>query len=227
MTTDLDATLTTALQDAASSTSVSDDAFHSIIQRADRAVSRRPVRRAGVAVATALAATAVAGAAYAVVDHLSADQVEIIEPMTPTCGLETERAQLVASFTGLGRTVDYWTVDGADTFGDFTFDRGSTDGSGGCGAMSRETARPELPWVNGDFSSNGKGATMFTLHGQAPPGTDIVEIVTSSGSVRTPISTDDGYFIVVAELPDDGSNHIERIDAYSAKGELLATDGVS
>lgn len=227
MTTDLDATLTTALRDAASTTSVSEDAFHRIMQRTSRSMPRGPTRRVFVAVSTVLAATAVAGAAYAVVDRLSANQVEIIEPMTPTCGLETERAQLVASYTGLGRTVDYWTVDGADTFGDFTFDRGSSDGSGGCGAMSRETAHPELPWVNGDFGSNGGGVTMFTFYGQAPPGTATVEIVTSTGSVRTPISTDDGYFIVVAEFADDGSNHIERIDAYAASGDLLGSGGVS
>jgi len=227
MSTDLDTTLTAALRDAASTTSVSDDALSSIVRRADRSTSRRPTRRALVAGVTVLAATAVAGATYAVVDRLSADQVDIIEPMTPTCGLETERAQLVASYTGFGRTVDYWTVDGADTFGDFTFGRGSTDGSGGCGAMSRETAHPDLPWVNGDISSNGEGSTVFTFYGQAPPGTDAVEIATSAGSVRTPIETGDGYFIVLAELPDDGSNNIERIDAYAADGDLIATGGVS
>lgn len=224
MTTDLDTKLSAALHDAASTTSVSEDAYANILQRAGRLSGRRrPSRRALITTATILAATAGAGVTYAAVsDRLTQDQAQTIDQV-PTCGLDTEHAQLVATTTGFGRTVDYWTVDGTDQYGDFLFVQGTTIGSGGCGGMSRAAAHPTLPWANYAFDNPVDGNSLFWFYGQAPAGTAEVEIVMSTGSTRAPIATNDGHFVVLAELPYDGIDHLERIDAYSADGELIAS----
>lgn len=223
MNTDLDTKLTAALNDAASTTSVSDDAFSNIVRRADTQPKHSRSRRAVTTAAIVLAVAAGAGAAWAVVvDRLSSDQADIIQPMAATCGIETERAELVASFTGFRRTVDYWTVDSDNSFGDFLFDRGGTTGGGGCGAMSRAAGHPSLPWVQFLFSPAGNGVDLYSFYGQAPADSAHVEIVTSTGSVRASVA-DNGYFVVLAELSSDRPNELERIDAYNEDGTLTGT----
>jgi hypothetical protein len=164
------------------------------------------------------------GAAFAVVaDRLSSDQAETISRV-PTCGLNTETAKLVASTRGFGRTVDYWIVDGPEQYGDFLFEDGTNVGTGGCGGMGRATAHPTLPWTNYAFGNPIDGESLFWFFGQAPAGTAEVEIVMSTGSTRAPVTASDGHFVHLAELPYDGVDHLERIDAYTADGELIASE---
>lgn len=225
MNTDLDTKLTAAFDDAASTTSISDDAYASILQRATRPTGRRrPSHRALITTATILAVTAGAGVTYAAVaNRLTSDQVKTIEQV-PTCDADTESAQLVASTTAFGRTVDFWTVDGPDQYGDFLFVEGSSVGTGGCGGMDRATAHPTLPWANYAFDTPVDGKSLFWFFGQAPANTAEVEIVMNTGSTRGPVVADDGYFVILAELPFTEADKLERVDAYSADGTLLASN---
>jgi hypothetical protein len=223
MTADLDHRLTDTLHRVASTTTISDDAYDSIVARATRPPRRkRPSRRALITSATILAATAGAGvAAAAMVNRLTSDQADTIAAV-PTCGVDTEDAKLVASTSGFGMTVDYWIVDGPDQYGDFLFVDGSDRGTGGCGGMSRAELHPSLPWVNYAFDTPVDQRSLFWFYGQAPAGAAEIQIVMNTGSTRAPISTDDGHFVVLAELPLNGVDRLERIDAFAADGTLIA-----
>jgi hypothetical protein len=237
MNTDLDTTLTTALRDAATTTTVSDDALASIMRRAAHR-SRPPRRRrrfviTGVAI---VAVTAGAGATFAVIaDRLNPDQAELVDESR--CDIGSENARLVASNTGLGRTVEYWTVDGPDFNADFLFEHGGAFGGGGCGPLSRAAEHPHLPWANYTLNSDGSGSGDFTFFGQAPTGTAAVEIVTTAGTIHVDITSPEGYFVLPAELPlpkfspPPATPPIEdvfrRVDAYAADGTLLGTGGLS
>jgi hypothetical protein len=224
MTTDLDTKLTSALDDAASSTLVSDDAFASILQRAGRSRrERRPSRRFLITGAVIVAATAGAGVTYAAVtDRLTSNQSATIGRI-PFCSVDTEDARLVATTTAYGRTVDYWIMDGEGQSAEALFVSGTDVGTGGCGSSSFASAHPTLPWANYAFDNPVDGKSLFWFYGQAPPGTAQVEIVMSTGSTRAPVTTSDGYFVHLAELTYDGVDQFERIDAYTVDGELIAS----
>jgi hypothetical protein len=155
------------------------------------------------------------------------------------CDITSENARLVASTTGLGRSVDYWTVDGADTHGDLLFEPGGAFGGGGCGPMSRAVAHPQLPWTNYTITvdpRDGTGLGHFTFFGQAPAGAAAVDIVTSTETIHVDVTSPDGYFVVLADLPVEAApppanppvvNVFQRIDAYAADGTLLGTGGLS
>jgi len=225
MTTDLDTRLTNALCDIASSTTISNDAFSDIMRRANR--SPQPKRRGGralVITTAVLAGTASAGAVAAVVvNRLTDDQVATIEQV-PTCGVNTENVRLAATTTNLGITVDYWTLDGQGVYGDFLFVDGTDSGTGGCGGMDRTDLHPTLPWVKYAFDTPVDGQARFWFYGQAPADASHVEIVMNTGSTRAPITSDDGHFVSLADLRFDGTDQLERIDAYSPDGTLLATN---
>ena len=156
-----------------------------------------------------------------------------------TIGLSSEcgNARLVASTTSGGRTVEYWTVDGADFHADLLFENGVSQG-GGCDPMSRADAYPQLPWTNYTLSvdpRDGTGLGHFTFLGQAPAGTVTVDIVTTIGTVNVEVTSPDGYFVVLADLPVESSpppspppdvDVLERVDAYAADGTLLGTGGL-
>jgi hypothetical protein len=225
MTTDLDTRLTAALSDIASTTTTSDGAYSDIIHRATHSTDpKRRRRRALVATVAVLAGTAAAGvAAAAVVDRLTDDQIATIEQV-PTCNVDTESARLAATTTNLGITVDYWIVDGPGVYGDFLFVDGTDIGSGGCGGMNRTDLHPRLPWVNYAFDTPVDGQTRFWFFGQAPADAEEVEITMNTGSARAPITSDDGHFVILAELPYNGVDQLERIDAYASDGTLLASN---
>ena len=240
MNTDLETTLTTALRDAATTTTESDDALASIMRRAD--LGRRPPRRRRRFVITGVTIVAVAagaGATYAAVaDRLNPDQSELVKELP--CGIGSENARLVATSTGFGRTVEYWTVDGADSHADLLFEHGSAFGGGGCGPMSRAVVHPHLPWANYTLTADprdGTGLGHFTFLGQAPAGTAAVDIVTTAGTIHVDVTSPEGYFVVLAELPVPKSSPppatppvedvFQRVDAYAADGTLLGTGGLN
>ena len=228
MNTDLDTRLTSALTDAANTTTVSDDAFAGVLRRANPNGRANRQRRIVIATVTALGVTAGAGAAYAVVqDRLNADQAQNIEQIA-TCDLDAETARMVATTETNGRVVDYWIVDSPTGFGDFLFERDNTGGGGGCSSeQTRQQAHPTLPWAN-YLLEIGDGTGLFSFFGQAPTGAASVQIVMSTGTVQAPVGTD-GYFITLAELPYTGpaDDHLERVDALSSDGEVIATGGLS
>ena len=76
--------------------------------------------------------------------------------------------------------------------------------------MSRADAYPQLPWANYTFTADprdGTGLGHFTFLGQAPAGTDTVDIVMNIGTVNVEVTSPDGYFVVLADYP---SNHHRR-----------------
>lgn len=229
MNTDLDTRITNALTDAASTTNVSDDAFAGILRRSH--VNDHPSRQRRIifATVTAIGITAGAGAAYAVVqDQLNSDQAEIIEQIA-SCGADAETARVVATTATNGRIVDYWVVDSPRGFGDFLFERNNTGGGGGCSAeQTRQQAHPALPWTNYLIETLPDGTGLFWFYGQAPTAAASVQIVMSTGIAQAPVGTD-GYFVALAELPYNGpaDDHLERIDALSDDGEVIATGGLS
>lgn len=241
MNTDLDTTLTAALRDAATTTTVSDDALASIVRRADhRGRPSRRRRRFVITGVTIAAVAAGAGATYAAVaDRLNPDQAKLVEEST--CDIGSENARLVASTTDLGRTIEYWTVDGADSHADLLFEHGGAFGGGGCGTGSRAVAHPDLPWANYTLTADprdGTGLGHFTFFGQAPAGTVAVDIVTSAGTTHVDVTSPEGYFVVLAELPVPKSSPppgppppiedvFQRVDAYAADGTMLGTGGLS
>ena len=200
-----------------------------------------PTRRrrnlfAGLAVGVLVATGA--GVTYAVVaDRLNSDQAELVDEMR--CDISSENARLVASTTSAGRTVEYWTVDDANSHGDLLFESGAAFGGGGCGPMSRAVAHPQLPWVNYTLNvdpRDGTGLGHFTFLGQAPAGTAAVDIVTTEGTIRVDVTSPEGYFVVLADLPVEASpppsppplvDILVRIDAYAPDGTLLGTGGLS
>lgn len=237
MSTDLDTTLTTALRDAATTTTVSDDALASIMRRADH-LGRPPRRRRRFVITgvTIAAVAAGAGATYAVVaDRLNPDQAELVEESR--CDIGSENARLVASTTGLGRTVEYWTVDGPDSSADLLFEHGGAFGGGACGPVSRAVVHPHLPWANYTLTDDGSGTGKFVFLGQAPTGTVAVDIVTTARTIHVDVTSPEGYFVVLAELPIPKSSPppatppledvFRRVDAYAADGTLLGTGGLS
>jgi hypothetical protein len=192
----------------------------------------------GVVVATG------AGVTYAVVaDRLNSDQAELVDDLGATgevsCGISSENARLVASTTRAGRTVEYWTVDDASSHGDLLFESGAAFGGGGCGPMSRAVAHPQLPWANYTLNvdpRDGTGLGHFAFLGQAPAGTAAVDIVTTEGTIRVDVTSPEGYFVVLADLPVEASpppsppppvDVLLRIDAYAVDGTLLGTGGLS
>jgi hypothetical protein len=203
-------------------------------------VRPQPTRRrrnlfAGLAVGVVVATGA--GAVYAVVaDRLNSDQAKLVDEST--CGIDSENARLVASTAGVGRTVEYWTVDDADSHGDLLFENGAF-GGGGCGPMSRADVHSQLPWANYTLTvdpRDGTGLGHFTFHGQAPAGTVAVDIVTTGGTIRAHVTSPDGYYVVLAELPVESSpppspppleDVFQRVDAYGADGTMLGTGGLS
>ena len=90
--------------------------------------------------------------------------------------------------------------------------------------MDRTDLRPTLPWVHYAFDTPVDGQTRFWFYGQAPADTAQVEIVMNTSSARAPITRDDGHFVLVAELPYNGVDQLERIDAYAGDGTLIATN---
>jgi hypothetical protein len=220
MSTDLDIRLTAALTDAATTTHVTDDALATIVQRGETNPHPRR-RRTLIAGLTVAGVVAGAGTAYAVVaDRLDADQAQIIEQIT-FCGLDAESARLVASTEAYDRTIDYWVVDGEGRHGDFLFERGDTAGGGVCGEQPRQQAHPKLPWVNYQVDTDA-GTGMYWFHGQAPSGTAEVRIVMSNGTINTPVAPD-GYFVALAELSYNDDVRLERVDALSEDGRVIAT----
>lgn len=211
-----------------------------------------PRRRRKLFTGLALAGTLAVGGgvAFAVVtDRLSPEQAQLVEDIgsigEPTCGLDTENARLVATTTSGERTVDYWTVDGPNSHGDFLFENGTQSGGAGCGPISRSAAYPELPWANYTFTADprdGTGLGNFTFFGQAPPGTATVDIVMNLGTVTTEIDSPDGYFVVLAALPFQAPpppgesteppaappmiDTLERVDAFAPDGTLLDSGGL-
>jgi hypothetical protein len=204
-------------------------------------VRSTPTRRrrnlfAGLAVGAFVATGA--GVTYAVVaDRLNSDQAELVDEMR--CDISSDNARLVASTTSDGRTVEYWTVDDANSHGDLLFESGAAFGGGGCGPMSRAVAHPQLPWTNYTLSvdpRDGTGLGHFTFLGQAPAGAAAVDIVTTEGTIRVDVISPEGYFVVLADLPVEASpppsppplvDIFVRIDAYAADGTLLGTGGLS
>jgi len=211
-------------------------------------VRPKPTRRrrnllAGLAVGAVLAAGAEVTYA-AVADRLSPDQAKMVDELGATrevtCDISSENARLAASTTS-GRTVEYWTVDDADSHGDLLFESGAAFGGGGCGCgpMSRAVAHPQLPWADYTLSvdpRDGTGLGHCTFHGQAPAGTVAVDIVTTDGTIHVDVTSPEGYFVVLAELPVESSpppsppplvDVMKRVDAYAAGGTLLGTGGLS
>lgn len=198
---------------------------------------RRRKLFAGLLVGGTVAAGA--GVAYAVADRLNQDQAEVVDELQPACDISSEDARLVASTTSSGRTVEYWTVDGADSHGDLLFENGVAFGGGGCGPMSRADAHPQLPWANYTVNvdpRDGTGVGHFTFLGQAPAGTASVDLVTTAGTIQVDVTSPDGYFVVLADLPVESApppspppvvDVLQRVDAYAADGTLLGTGGLS
>jgi hypothetical protein len=211
-----------------------------------QSVRPKPPRRRSKLFTGLVAGAAVAvggGVAYAVVaDRLSPEQAQIVDDVgsvgDSSCGINSENARLVASTTSDGRTIEYWTVDGADSHADFLFENGAAFGGGGCGPMSRADAYPQLPWANYTLAvdpRDGTGLGHFTFLGQAPAGTANVHIVTTIGTVNVEVTSPDGYFVVLADLPVESSpppapppavDVLERVDAYGADGTLIGTGGL-
>lgn len=184
---------------------------------------RRPSRRFLVVGAVIVAATAGAGVTYAAItDRLTSNQSATIDRI-PFCSVDTDDARLAATTTAFGRTVDYWIADSEGHFAEALFVNGTHVGTGGCGSSSLASAHPTLPWASYAFDNPVGGTSLFWFYGQAAPGTAQVEIVMSTGSTRAPVTTSDGYFVHIAELPYDGVDQLERINAYSADGELIAS----
>jgi hypothetical protein len=203
-----------------------------------RLMPTRRRRNVFAGLAVGFVVTAGAGAAYAVVaSRLNPDQAKLVDELE--CGIASDNARLVASTTSTGRTVEYWTVDDADSHGDLLFENGDAFGGGGCGPMSRAVAHPQVPWTQYTLSvdpRDGTGLGHFAFHGQAPVGTVAVDIVTTEGTIRVDVTSPDGYFVVLAELPVESSpppspppseDVFQRIDAYGADGTLLGTSGLS
>ncbi len=227
MNTDLDTHLANALTDAANTTTVSDDAIASILQRANLNDRPNRKRRIVIATVTALGVTAGAGAAYAVVqDRLNDDQAQTIEQIA-TCDLDAETARMVATTETNSRIVDYWIVDSPAGHGDFLFERNSTGGGGGCSSeQTRQQAHPTLPWANYLIDTLPDATGLFWFYGQAPAGTASVQIVMSTGTLQAPVAAD-GYFVALVELPFNNDDQFERVDALSSDGTIIATGGLS
>lgn len=205
--------------------------------------TRHPRKLFAGLVAVAAVATG-AGVTYAVVaDRLNSDQAELVYEMR--CDISSENARLVASTSSVGRTVEYWTVDDADSHGDLLFESGGAFGGGGCGPMSRADAYPQVPWANYTLTAdprNGTDLGHFNFFGQAPAGTANVDIVMNIGTVNVEVTSPDGYFVVLADLPfiappppsESASpldapptmDVLERVDAYAADGTLVGTGGL-
>jgi hypothetical protein len=218
-----------------------------------QSVGPKPTRRRSKLFTGVVAGAAVAvggGVAYAVVaDRLSPEQAEIVDEVgslggDAACGINSENARLVASTTSDGRTIEYWTVDDANSHGDLLFENGGDFGGGGCGPMSRADAYPEVPWANYTLTADPRDGTdlgHFNFFGQAPAGTANVDIVMNIGTVNVEVTSPDGYFVVLADLPfiappppgESASpldapptmDVLERVDAYAADGTLLGTGG--
>lgn len=213
----------------------------------------KPIRRRSKLFTGLVAGAAVAvggGVAYAVVaDRLSPEQAQIVDDVgslgDSPCGINSENARLVASSTSDGRTIEYWTVDDANSHGDLLFENGADFGGGGCGPMSRADAYPQVPWANYTLQADprdGTGLGHFTFVGQAPAGTVAVDIVMNIGTVNVEVTSPDGFFVVLADLPftappppgESASpldapptmDVLERVDAYAADGTLLGTGGL-
>ena len=98
--------------------------------------------------------------------------------------------------------------------------------------MSQAVVHPKRPWVNHTLKVDPRGETglgNFTLLGQAPTGT--VDVVTTDETIHADVTSPEGYFVVLADLPVDSSpppnppplvDVFLRIDAYAADGTLLA-----
>jgi hypothetical protein len=216
-------------------------------------VRPKPTRRRSKLFTGFVAGAAVAvggGVAYAVVaDRLSPEQAQIVDDVgslgDSPCGINSENARLAASTTSNGRTIEYWTVDDANSHGDLLFENGANFGGGGCGPMSRADANFQVPWANYTLTADprdGTGLGQFTFIGQAPAGTDTVDIVMNIGTVNVEVTSPDGFFVVLADLPftappppgESASpldapptmDVLERVDAYAADGTLLGTGGL-
>lgn len=218
-----------------------------------QSVRPKPTRRRSRLFTGLVAGAAVAvggGVAYAVVaDRLSKEQAQIVDDVGSVgdspCGINSENARLVASTISDGRTIEYWTVDDANSHGDLLFENGAGFGGGGCGPMSRANAYPQVPWANYTLSADprdGTGLGHFNFFGQAPAGTANVDIVMNIGTVNVEVTSPDGFFVVLADLPftappppgESASpldapptmDVLERVDAYATDGTLLGTGGL-
>lgn len=212
--------------------------------------SPRPHRRRKLFAALVVGGVVAAGAGvtYAVVtDRLNPDQADVVdEELQPLCDISSDQARLVATVTSGERTVEYWTVDGIDSHGDLLFENDGPFGGGGCGPGARAAVHPQLPWANYGLSADprdGTGLGHFTFFGQAPPGTASVEIVMNIGTVRIEVTSPDGYFVVLADLPFQAPpppgespnpssppptvDVLQSVNAYAADGTLLGTGGPS
>jgi hypothetical protein len=63
---------------------------------------------------------------------------------------------------------------------------------------------------------------MYWFYGQAPSGTAEVRIVMNNGTINTPVAPD-GYFVALAELSYNDDVRLERVDALSEDGQVIAT----
>jgi hypothetical protein len=106
--------------------------------------------------------------------------------------------------------------------------------------MSRADVHPHLPWANYTLTADprdGTGLGHFTFFGQAPAGSVVVDIVTTAGTVQVDVTSPDGYFVALADLPVAPSSPppatppvvdvFRRIVAYASDGTLLGTGGLS
>lgn len=226
MNTDLDNRLTHALTDAAATTVVNDDALDNIVARSTTDRPTRSPRRVTILVGALVCTAVVTGATYGLIQHLNPDQTQIIEQIG-SCGADAANARMVATTEHDGRIVDYWVVDGQGRYGDFLFERNNTGGGGGCApAQTRHEAHPTLPWAN-YLLATGNGTGQFWFYGQAPKDAASVRIVMSTGTAQATVGTD-GYYVVLADLPWTPTNeHLERVEALSDDGDVIATGGLS
>ena len=124
----------------------------------------------------------------------------------------------------------------ADSLDDLLFENGDTFGGGGCGPLSRAATHPNVPWANFTETTLGDGIGHFVFFGQAPAGTTAIDLVTGGGTTHATVTSPDGYFVVIAELPVPASDRrdvpppqiqFQRVDAYAADGTLLGTGWLS
>ena len=113
-----------------------------------------------------------------------------------------------------------WVV-GFERWRDFLFERGETGGGGGSAEQPRQQAHAKAPWVNYLLDTDA-GTAMYWFYGQAPSGTAEVRIVMNNGTINTPVAPD-GYFVALAELSDNDDVRLERVDALSEDGQVIAT----